>query len=165
MPQVVRFPAILVAAALLAAGCSETTAPAGKRVVGILEWIQDGPDASVATLHETDPFPTVLVAPDTVQAGVSFTAKITTIGPSTCWKADGAEVKAEAAAAVVTPYDVTAEGEEVACGSALVELPRDVEFRFTDRGQAVIRVTGRKVVGMDVQGGTQITVEKRVHVR
>jgi hypothetical protein len=165
MHQAVRSPAILAAAALLAWGCSEPTSPSGKRVVGILEWVQDGPRASVATLHGADPFAVVLVAPDTVRAGVSFTAKVTTIGPSTCWKADGAEVKAEAAAAVVTPFDLTAESEEVACGSALVQLPREVELRFTQGGQAVIRVTGRKVVGQDIQGGTQVTVEKRVHVR
>ncbi|HEV2148514.1 MAG TPA: hypothetical protein VGR37_14015 [Longimicrobiaceae bacterium] len=165
MYQAVRSPAVFAAVALLAWGCSEPTAPAGKRVVGILEWIQDAPRASLAALPETDPGATVLVAPDTVQAGVPFTATVTTIGPSICWKADGAEVRAEAAAAVVTPYDLTAESEEVACGSALVTLPREVELRFTQRGQAVIRVTGRKVVGQDIQGGSQVTVEKRVHVR
>lgn len=156
------FPALALAAALAAVGCESTTAPKGTRAIGILEWVQDASNLRSASLQHPDH---MVVAPDTVQAGVPFTASVTTLGPTSCWRADGAQVQAGASLAVVTPYDHTDEGEGIACATMVVDLPRTVELSFSARGEAVLRVVGRRVVGQNFDQATEMVVEKRIHVR
>lgn len=165
MRRTTLYPALALGAALFASGCESVTGPRSGRVVGILEWVQNGSRSVSASLHPDHGGESRLQAPDTVQAGVPFTATVTTIGPSSCWRADGATVQPGASLAVITPYDLTAESADVACAQVIVELPRKVEVTFTARGQATLRVVGRRVVGQDFQQGTQVTVEKHIHVR
>lgn len=100
--------------------------------------------------------------PGTVAVGETFTATITTIGPSPCWESDGAEVAVDGLVAQITPWDAVAWDQ--ACAGVLVALPRTVSLRFTEPGQGVIRVFGRRVVGEDVEGATDVVAEEVVEV-
>lgn len=151
----------------LLAGCAdsmmapaeESAAPGGP-ALGILEWERGPADARGA------PSPLqVIAAPDTVRAGDPFDAVVTTIGPRSCWRALGAEVELRAALARVTPYDFTPETSESVCGDAQVRLARTVRLRFTQPGEGVVRVVGRKVEGRRLRETQRVTVEKRVVVR
>ncbi len=66
----------------LAAACKAVIEPRGQRVIGILEW-RSGAQGSLAPAASRagDAPPAVITAPDTVNAGVPFTATITTTGP------------------------------------------------------------------------------------
>lgn len=141
------------------------TAP-GVRALGILAWEDRQPRVvSPGELSGTPPYPGV-VAPDTVSAGVSFVVVVTTIGPTNCWREAGAAVELHPRLASVTPYDHTPEDAETACGDVVVALSRRVDLVFRERGEAVLRVHGRRVVGRaQVQQGEPIVVEKRIHVR
>jgi hypothetical protein len=156
---------------LLVAGsaCADLTGAVGKRRVGILSWEGRGASRSLAALTPAlQGAPTIISAPDTVRAGEAFEAVITTIGPDGCWKEAGAEIKLTANLAIVTPYDIDhfdPQGER-GCFAATVELPRTVQIRFSERGEAILRVHGRKIVGADLnQQGTPVTAEKKIFVR
>jgi hypothetical protein len=165
--------AAVVALAAWAAACDTTTAPPeGRSEIGIIEWHATSVStfAANAAVGVEDPYdPPVLVAPDTVQAGVPFDAVVTTIGASGCWSAGGARVSASAALAVITPYDIAprhhANGEPLFCTAALVRLPRTVQLTFGQRGEATIRVEGRVVHDGDVARSVPGSIERRVIVR
>lgn len=150
----------------LLSACEITTAPQTNRAVGIVEWQPASSGAwTGASADGVHPEHAVITAPDTVEAGVPFTATITTLGLDSCWKPAGAEVELSASLATVTPYDSPPAGEGLVCAQAITELPRSVELRFTRSGDATIRVVGRRVVGSDLQHASKVTVEKSVHVR
>ena len=157
------------AAAMLASACQTSTGPEGKRVVGIVEWDRNSTRAEGAFFAESAPVVDLrldpLVAPDTVQSGVPFTAIVSTFGPSTCWWEAGAEMSLEPAAATITPYDRTLETEDGDCPDSYRFLRREVELRFEHPGVAVLRVTGRKVLGSNFDRSTPTTVEKRIYVK
>ncbi|HEV2149535.1 MAG TPA: hypothetical protein VGR37_19195 [Longimicrobiaceae bacterium] len=155
--------AILLPLAL--AACDLPLRPEGRHAVGIIAWEARPSLASSAGTRPADPPRTALTAPDTVRAGVPFTARVTTVGPTVCWSPAGARVEARPAEAVVTPIDHTLENRDTACGDATVELPRDVELAFGRPGEAVLRVTGRRVVGRDLGSSERIVLEKRIVVR
>ena len=99
-----------------------------------------------------------LVVPDTVQAGVAFTARVTTFGSSSCTRADGAEVRVARSVAEITPYDLEATGNAT-CTADLAPFPRDVQVRFDAVGTATVRVRGRP------EQGAERVVERTVVVR
>ena len=150
----------------MTAACADPTGAEGRREVGIVEWVTGtqmnlgGSGAASASGS-----PAVIAAPDEVQAGVPFEATITTFGLSTCWSADGADTQVTGNLAVVTPYDFTPEGGEVACGDAIIHLPRTVKLTFASAGQATVRVSGRKVVGGNTAAASTTVVEKQIVVR
>ncbi|HEY0036122.1 MAG TPA: hypothetical protein VGB66_05505 [Longimicrobium sp.] len=151
---------ILVSALLAGAACNRLDnffpAPEVGRYVGIVEWSA----SNVQTF--ADPAMGVITAPDTVTAGQPFQVTITTVGPSGCWRADGAEKAVQGNLATITPFD-RVEGE--LCTGALVSLPRSVELRFDTRGEATIRVYGRRVRDGNLNAATERTVEQRIIVR
>jgi hypothetical protein len=165
--------AAVVALAAGAAACDTTTAPPdGRSEIGIIEWRATSVStfAANAGFGVEDPYDLpVLVAPDTVQAGVPFDAVVTTIGASGCWRAAGARLAASPALAVITPYDVApthhANGEPLFCTGALVRLSRSVQLTFGQRGEATIRVEGRVVQDGDLARSVPGSSEKRVVVR
>jgi hypothetical protein len=152
---------------MVGSACADLTGAAGKRKPGILQWERGGASRSSATLA-LSPLsgPAVVSAPDTVRAGEWFEAVITTIGLDSCWEAAGAERKLAANLVVVTPYDIDRRDARRGCFDVETALPRTVKIRFEERGEATLRVHGRKIVGADPdQQGTPMTVEKKIFVR
>lgn len=152
----------------LTAACADPTGSEGRREVGIVEWVtgaQMNLSGSGTAGASGSDIPAVIAAPDEVQAGVPFEATITTFGLSTCWSADGADTQVTGNLAVVTPYDFTPEGGAVACGDAIIHLPRTVKLTFASVGQATLRVSGRKVVGGNTAAASTTVVEKQIIVR
>ena len=162
-----------LAALPLLAACDDPTGTAGRREIGIVQWLSgaqanlssSGAASSMSASIDGSEAPPVISAPDEVQAGIPFEATITTIGPSICWRADGAETQVSGSLAVVTPHDFSPESKDVACGGALNSLPRTVKLTFAAPGEAVLRVNGRTVVGGDLSAASSATVEKQILVR
>lgn len=158
--KAMRATSSITAAGFLASAaiaCSAPTDTGPARAQGIVEMsvsassVQAGGDYAAIT------------APDTVQVGVAFTATITTIGPSLCWRAAGMDVGQGPALVVARPYDRHS-GSEF-CAGALVELPRSISITFTQTGDALIRVRGRRMVDGVVQEGVEVSVDKIVVVK
>ena len=120
------------AALLLLAACGGATDPEWRRVVGVVD-VGDGA-------------PGALAVPDTVVAGVPFTATVTTFGSGSCTRPDGAELEVRGSVADIVPYDRDATGPRP-CTDDLAPLPRDVRVRFTAPGRALVRVRGRALRG------------------
>lgn len=164
-----RFAATLAAVLLGACdGADMATAPAGGvHAVGILAWVArpaPGVPPVPANTPGSAPRPGVS-APDTVSAGAPFPVVITTVGPTLCWVASGAQVEMQPGVATVTPYDYTPEDDWTACGDALLELTRVATVTFPQPGEAVLRVQGRRVVGGNFQAEERVVLEKKIHVR
>ena len=165
-----RILSLSLAALPLLAACGDPTGAAGRREIGIVEWLS-GAQADLSSsgaalsISSSTEAPAVISAPDEVEAGVPFEATITTVGLSICWRADGAETKVNGSLAVVVPYDFSPESQDVACGGALINLPRTVTITFAAPGEAVLRVNGRKVVGGDLSAVSSTVVEKTILVR
>jgi len=158
---------ILAVLPVLLLGCSDSTGPEAERVMGIVEWVQDGVAATAPTGVPTDGNVDVIQAPAEVVVGEPFTATITTVGGSSCWEPDGATIELDPALAEMTPWDLnrlSPENPEIVCTGALEALPREVTLRFTEPGDAVIRVLGRRVVGPDPGVWSDEVVEQAVRV-
>ena len=140
-----RTRSVLVAFAL--AACSSATGADRERVVGVISIYPD---------RET---PGTLVVPDTVSAGASFTAEVTTFGSSSCTRAAGAEVSSEGRVAEIVPFDFEATGANVVCTDDLRAFSRLVQLRFSTVCEAVVRVRG-----VDLWGAPA-TRERRIVVR
>ncbi len=117
----------------------------------------------VGVLVDADHMPgDPLVVPDTVGAGVTFQATVTTYGPSSCWKADGATVDVAGLTAEIVPYDVTTVGG--GCTAVTVYPTRQVGITFGQTGIGTVRVKGRQM-GTDVGTQPTVLIEKQVVVR
>ncbi len=163
-----RFVTTLAAVLLGAcAGADMATDPAGGvHAVGILAWVaHPAPGAPPAPANTPGvPRPGV-TAPDTVAAGTPFPVVVTTVGPTVCWVAAGAQVEMQPGLAAITPLDYTPEDDWTACGDSLLELARTVSVTFPQPGEAVLRVHGRRVVGANFQAEERVVLEKKIHVR
>ena len=137
---------VIVAVAIVISACS--TGPDTERIVGVI-------DADLG-------IPTIL-APDTVQAGVSFTATVNTFGSSSCTTPDGVALTLESAAARVIPYDLVPVGNDVVCTADMAPHPHPVELVFTAAGHASIVAEG-DVFANAVPGRTRGSVTKAVVV-
>jgi hypothetical protein len=155
-------------AALTVSACeSDVVAPGGEgvRSLGILEYwgelavseanrgTADTSEAGVVRPAEALEFPA------TVQAGVPFVVRATTIGDG-CTEADGAEVQRTGNIAVITAYDIR-HGE--VCTMIAKFLTREVTVQFDTPGTATIRLVGRRVDnGQSLPG--EVVVEEEVRV-
>lgn len=152
----------VIAAAAALAACQSSTGSEGRRVVGIIE-MGTAPRARVAAGDSYAP-PAPLVVPDTVAAGVAFTATVTTTGPNGCWKASGVVKVEDGASVTLTPYDLAPEAGAM-CPDEPVVLPRAVELRFARPGVARVRLEGRRVVAGQPGEGVPAAVERQIVVR
>lgn len=164
--------AILAFAAVLlfSTACDSITGFGGRRAVGILEWqrtsARQGLTSLMSSSRAEGPDSRVS-APDTVEVDASFEVVVTTIGSNSCWEAAGTDVTVSDLLAVVVPYDRdrTLEERDLVCADAEKRIRHDVRITFRQRGDALLRIHGRKVVGANPANGTPILVEKRIHVR
>jgi hypothetical protein len=133
----------------LTAACANPAIPARewKRVPGIIS-IYDGRETSHA-----------LTIPDTVAAGASFTARVTTFGSGSCTRADGATVQIEGSVAEIAPFDLDVVSGPGVCTDDLRAFPRDVQLRLAFPGEALVRVRGTNIFGAPA------TIERRIFVR
>jgi hypothetical protein len=131
------------------AGCSILTGPDTRRVIGLI----DGSGTGIPTI----------VAPDTVQAGSSFTATIHSFGSSSCTTPDGVTLTLLPSEARVTPYDRVPGDGPVACTTDFAPRPHPVQLRFTSTGPATIVALGQ-VFHQSGQGLTPGTVTKQLVV-
>lgn len=123
---------LLVALLPLVAACASLLEPGQewRRVVGI---------TSISP-HQPPP----IRLPDTIRAGVPFTATVITWGSGSCTRPDGAEVRTSGLLVEVTPYD--REATSGVCTDDLRPYPREVSLRIDAAGEAVVRVIGRPIL-------------------
>jgi len=114
---------LAVTACLLATGPDWVVEPG---YIGLSGWMTD-----------------VITAPDTVDAGTSFTAVVLTFGSSSCTRPAGARVDLSSLRANVVPLDSVLRGKNVICTTDLAAFHHPVSLRFAIPGQGTIAVTGR----------------------
>lgn len=101
--------------------------------------------------------PSPVVLPDTVTAGVPFTAVVSTYGGTGCVRPDRSNVLTAGLTADITPYDSVYVGPNV-CLADLHAYPRPVQLQFSSPGSAQIRVHGRSI-------DSTVTLERSITVR
>jgi hypothetical protein len=110
------------------AGCSSITGSDTRRVVGLIN-----PGVTL---------PGTIVAPDTVQAGVSFRVTVYSFGSSSCVTPDGVDLTLKPTEARVTPFDRVPADPGTVCTADIAVHPHLVELRFTEPGLARIVAQG-----------------------
>lgn len=108
---------------------------------------------------------TPVLAPSSVSVGERFTVEITTTG-SGCDRLGDTGVLLGERDAVIYVYDFTSANRPgVACTMIFKHLRREVPLTFSQPGEAVIRVWGRRSTPDGTPGGEPFLVERRVQVR
>jgi hypothetical protein len=105
----------------------------------------------------------VVVAPDTVTAGMPFDMTVNTVALDGCWSADGGELAVSGSVATATPYDRRATAR--VCTMVLGTLAHHFSVSFDTPGEALIRVPGRRVREGDARYDEPVTAERTVVVR
>lgn len=133
-----------VLAALLVCACSTFTGPPGwSRVIG--------------TVNPALSSQQMVNLPTEARVNVPFTVTVTTLGSSSCTRADGADVVVSGRTATITPYDRVAP-PDTPCTRDLRGFPHQVQLRFATAGEARINVIGRDGSGKTVSHGVVIPV-------
>lgn len=105
-----------------------------------------------------------LQVPDTVRAGEEFEIIVTTSGNG-CYSAGETSVILGEKDADVFVYDRTIDVRPgTICTMILKQMPHKARLKFEQKGEAVIRIWGRKKGG-DSPSGEPLVIEKRVRVR
>jgi hypothetical protein len=106
----------------------------------------------------------LIVAPDKVRVGQEFTVSVTTIGGGCDEEGDNGVIVGNAAASIHV-YDFSAANQPNAvCPAIVKQFRHDVPLSFTEPGQAVIRVWGRRTGRYFPDGGAPTVLEVRVEV-
>jgi hypothetical protein len=105
--------------------------------------------------------PDVIVAPDTVFAGLTFRVQLRTILPSTCVRATRLSATQSASLLELQPFD--AFDPSAVCTSTLVYATRFASATMTTPGVATIRVRGRRA-GIVASDTEEVIVERQVVV-
>jgi hypothetical protein len=108
---------------------------------------------------------TPVLAPPTVAVGERFHVTVTTTG-SGCDRLGDTGVLMGERDAVIYVYDFTSANRPgVACTMIFKHLKREVPLTFSQPGEAVIRVWGRRSTPDGTPGGEPLLVERRIQVR
>src|SRR5688572_25596443 len=119
--------------ALLVSACAPVTNPDGwRRVVGNV-------NPALSSIQMVN-------LPTEAAVNVPFTVTVTTLGSSSCTRADGTDVATNGLTATITPYDRVAP-PDAPCTRDLRGFPHPVQLRFTTAGSARIIVIGREGSG------------------
>ncbi|MGH2523598.1 MAG: META domain-containing protein [Anaerolineales bacterium] len=122
------------------------------RVPGIIDFHADGTRG-------------VLTAPDRVQAGEDFEVTISTFGGG-CQRAGDTAIVVTNIGAAVMVYDfTTATQPGVVCTAILKRLTHTITLNFTEPGEMLIQVWGRRVGQDTALMGVPIVLEHRVTVQ
>ena len=155
-------------------GCSDSTAPrAGAPQPGVLQLAAyAGPETMIGdptVAWSVEPGVGVLVpgrvliAPDTVDAGVAFDVTVTTIGVNGCWRAGGQTVAVAGGVVDLLPTDVHS-GADV-CTEMVGFLAHTSPVTIDAPGEWTLRVSGRRMRHGDAVWQEPVTVERGVYVR
>ncbi len=136
-------------ATLWCVGCSSPTGDDSATVPGVIA-IGGGSMARV------------LVAPDTVAAGVPFTVSVTTFGSVSCTRPSETLASIGPALADLSVWDLQ---RGVCSTDDLSPFPREISLKFTGDGVATIRVRGRALVRTVAGQDSVVVIEKSVVVR
>jgi hypothetical protein len=124
---------VMVAGVLLLAGCSTGTGPDGwQRVVGRME-------PGLSSIQ-------AVLLPAEAVVDVPFEVTLSTVGSSSCTRADGALASVAGRTAVITPYDLVAPAQ-TPCTRDLRAFPRTVPVTLTSAGEGLIRIQARGAEG------------------
>ena len=116
-------------AVLLVSSCALVTNPDGwRRVIGNV-------NPALSSMQMVN-------LPTEAAVNVPFTVTVTTLGSSSCTRADGADVVTNGLTATITPYDRVAP-PNTPCTRDLRGFPHPVQLRFATAGSARINVIGR----------------------
>lgn len=108
---------------------------------------------------------TPVLTPSSVAVGERFTVKITTTG-SGCDRLGDTGVLLGERDAVIYVYDFTSANRPgVVCTMIFKHLTREVPLTFSQPGEAVIRVWGRRSTQDGAPGGEPFLVERKIQVR
>lgn len=105
----------------------------------------------------------VLAAPDTVAAGEAFLVRVRTIGENGCWRAQRQELSVSGRIAELRPFDAHS-GARV-CTDVLLYLEHASTLTLHERGDWVLRVSGRRVAAGGSGKDVGVSAEKRIVVR
>jgi len=107
---------------------------------------------------------TPVLAPSSVRVGERFMVTITTTGSGCDRLGDSGILMGERDATIMV-YDFTSANRPgVACTMIFKMLKREIPLTFTQPGEAVIRVWGRRSRPDGAPGGEPYIVERRVEV-
>lgn len=169
-----RTMAVVGLAGVLAAACSEPSAPAALQPqAGVLQLegytgLQPS-QAGVAVRWSVEPGtgtfvpPAVLAVPAEVQAGQAFDAVVTTLGMNGCWRADSQAVSKSGRTLDLKPYDVHSGADF--CTEALQYLPHTSRVTLDSPGEWTVRVTGRRARHGDREWEVPVAAEATIIVR
>ena len=174
--MIVRWkPAVAAGLLCLLGGCAAELAGPGVREPGVLVisgWtgnlpvdLEDGDGLRWDRAYASGDYtaPGLVMAPDTVDAGVAFQVSTQTVGPSGCWRPDGQTVATLGRVVVIRPYD-SHSGSEL-CTDALLFLPRASTVVLNEPGEWTLRVTGRRLRMGDLVWDEPISAERPIFVR
>jgi hypothetical protein len=126
--------------------CSAFGAP--KRIVGTISYYGD---------------PVQVTVPTSVNRGEDFEVEVTTYGGG-CIDKGGTDSEVKGLEATVEPYDLDTSTPGYPCTADLAFYTHTVELRFSEVGNAQVRILGLKKDASSPQG-TPITVTRTVAVR
>ncbi|MGH7459264.1 MAG: hypothetical protein ACREKN_09340 [Longimicrobiaceae bacterium] len=142
-----RAPLLAALALLPVLSVCQAASPTETREIGVIEYHGSSEE--------------VILAPDTVRAGVPFEVTVRTYGVG-CDRADAADTELIGGTAAIFPYDLTLSSPNLTCPGEIRRLARSVLIRFASPGVAVLRVRGRKVPSEN--DGSFTTIERTIRV-
>jgi hypothetical protein len=165
---------LLGVALLVPAGCSEPVGPVpGLETLGVLQVVEyqgtllvgadESVDWSVPPGTGVLAPPRVLIAPDTVDAGIPFDVTVTTIGMSGCWSAAGMWPRVVDGGFDLIPTDVHSGAQF--CTEMALYLEHDARIRIATPGEYTLRVKGRRLRHGDAVWEEPVSAERTIVVR
>lgn len=165
---------VVLGLALVAVGCSEPAGPVpGLETLGILQVVEYqgglllGPDPTV--LWSVPPGtgvlapPRVLIAPDTVAAGVPFDVEVTTIGMSGCWSGAGMWARPVEGGFDLIPTDVHSGANF--CTEIALYIGHHARIAIDTPGEYTLRVKGRRLRQGDSQWEEPVSAQRTIVVQ
>jgi len=165
---------VVLGMALVTVACSEAAGPVpGLETLGILQVVEYqggllvGPDE---TVHWSVPPgigvlapPRVLVAPDSVTAGVPFDVRVTTIGMSGCWSGAGLWARPVEGGFDLIPTDVHSGASF--CTEIALYIGHDARITIDTPGEYTLRVKGRRLRQGDAEWEEPVSAQRTIVAR
>jgi hypothetical protein len=162
----------LVGCALMLVACSEDVSSPGDLVatLGVVAWTDAPADFRDEVEVESGDWDVEdwgnrppLEAPAQVTAGVPFTVTATTVRPNGCWFPGEHSKESQGNVATITVHDYRADSD--VCTMIIGWTSREIELRFDEPGEALIRLVGKRIAGEDFGGGEETVIEHPVVVQ
>jgi hypothetical protein len=151
MPTRTRLP--LQASVLILAGLLDCSSPSDQNEPSRTAW-----ERAVGLVDNGGIALDPLIVPDTVRAGIPFTATVSTFGSTNCIRPDRSRVQGSGLQADITPFDSVWSGSPP-CLPGWQGYPRSIELTFATPGKALVRLHGRGFTG-DLVFDKPVTVRR-----